>query len=95
MIGIWGVARSWMDLLLMAVIGLMGYVMRVYDFPIAPVLIGLILGPMAENYLRTALAAGQGNPVVLVSTPVSATLLVLAVLFLLLPPLIRRLRAAA
>lgn len=95
MIGIWGVARSWMDLLLMAVIGLMGYVMRVYDFPIAPVLIGLILGPMAENYLRTALAAGQGNPIVLVSTPVSATLAVLAVLFLLLPPLLRRLRAAA
>lgn len=95
MIGIWGVARSWMDLLLMAVIGLMGYVMRVYDFPIAPVLIGLILGPMAENYLRTALAAGQGNPIVLVSTPVSASLMVVAVLFLLLPPLLRRLRAAS
>ncbi len=95
MIGIWGVARSWMDLLMMAVIGLMGYVMRVYDFPVAPVLIGLILGPMAENYLRTALAAGQGNPIVLVSTPASATLMVLAVLFLLLPPLLRRLRANA
>ena len=95
MIGIWGVSRSWMDLLIMAVVGLMGYVMRVYDFPIAPVLIGLILGPMAENYLRTALAAGQGNPIVLVSTPVSATLMVLAVLFLALPPLLKRLRANA
>jgi putative tricarboxylic transport membrane protein len=93
MIGIWGLARSWMDLLIMAIVGLMGYVMRVYDFPIAPVLIGLILGPMAENYLRTALAAGQGNPIVLVSTPVSATVMVLAVLFLALPPLLRRLRA--
>jgi putative tricarboxylic transport membrane protein len=93
MIGIWGVARSWMDLLIMAIVGLVGYVMRVYDFPIAPVLIGLILGPMAENYLRTALAAGQGNPVVLVSTPVSATVMVLAMLFLALPPLLRRLRA--
>jgi putative tricarboxylic transport membrane protein len=93
MIGIWGLARSWMDLLIMAIVGLMGYVMRVYDFPIAPVLIGLILGPMAENYLRTALAAGQGNPIVLVSTPVSATVMILAVLFLALPPLLRRLRA--
>jgi putative tricarboxylic transport membrane protein len=93
MIGIWGVARSWMDLLIMAIVGLMGYVMRVYDFPIAPVLIGLILGPMAENYLRTALAAGQGNPIVLISTPVSATVMVLAMLFLALPPLLRRLRA--
>src|SRR5690606_6769706 len=90
MVGIWGVARSVIDLLLMAVIGLMGYVMRVYDFPIAPVLIGLILGPMAENYLRTSLAAGQGNPIILVSTPASATVWVLALLVLALPPLLRR-----
>jgi putative tricarboxylic transport membrane protein len=79
----------------MLVVGLMGYVMRVYDFPIAPVLIGLILGPMAETQLRTALAAGQGNPLVLVSTPLSATLMIIALLFLALPPLLKRLRSAA
>ena len=49
MIGVWGLAGSWLDLVVMLVVGLMGYVMRVYDFPIAPVLIGLILGPMAET----------------------------------------------
>jgi putative tricarboxylic transport membrane protein len=92
MIGIWGLSGSWMDLLLMVLVGLMGYVFRVYDFPIAPVLIGLILGPMAETYLRTALAAGQGNPLVLVSTPLSATFFVVALLFLALPPLLKRLR---
>ncbi|MGO1767970.1 MAG: tripartite tricarboxylate transporter permease, partial [Advenella sp.] len=53
MIGIWGVSGSSFDLACMVAIGLMGYVMRVYDFPIAPILIGLILGPMAENQLRT------------------------------------------
>jgi putative tricarboxylic transport membrane protein len=95
LIGIWGLAGSWMDLLLMVLVGLMGYVFRVYDFPIAPVLIGLILGPMAEGYLRTALAAGQGNPIVLVSTPLSAIVLTLALLFLFAPALLRRLRAAA
>jgi putative tricarboxylic transport membrane protein len=95
MIGIWGLAGSWVDLTVMVVMGLMGYVMRVYDFPIAPVLIGLILGPMAETNLRTALAAGQGNPVVLVSTPTSAIVLTIAVLFLALPPVLRRLRASA
>jgi putative tricarboxylic transport membrane protein len=95
MIGVWGLAGSWVDLSIMALIGVMGYVMRVYDFPIAPVLIGLILGPMAENYLRTALAAGQGNPIVLVSTPVSATVLVIAVLIFALPPLLKRLQANA
>ena len=75
LIGIWGVSNSWVDLVLMVLIGLMGYVMRVYDFPIAPVLIGLILGPMAETELRRALAIGQGDPMVLVSTPIAATML--------------------
>ncbi|WP_309084243.1 tripartite tricarboxylate transporter permease [Chelativorans sp.] len=94
-IGIWGVSNSVVDLIAMVIIGIMGYVMRVYDFPIAPVLIGLILGPMAEQQLRTALAAGQGNPVVLVSTPLSVAFLVLAGLFLLAPVVLRRLRAGA
>lgn len=95
LVGIWGVGTSWMDLLLMFVIGLVGYVMRVYDFPIAPVLIGLILGPLAETQLRRALSIGEGNPLVLVSSPLSATLIVLSLAVLFLPGLLRRLRANA
>lgn len=95
MVGIWGAGTSWMDLLLMLVIGLAGYVMRVYDFPIAPVLIGLILGPLAEVQLRRALSIGEGNPLVLVSSPLSATLMVLVVATLFLPVLLRKLRASA
>lgn len=95
MIGVWGLAGATSDLVVMFVIGLLGYVMRVYDFPIAPVLIGLILGPMAETQLRTALAAGQGNPAALVSTPLSAAFITLALMIFALPPLLRRLRAAA
>ena len=95
MVGIWGVGTSWMDLLLMFAIGLVGYVMRVYDFPIAPVLIGLILGPLAETQLRRALSIGEGNPLVLVSSPLAATLIVLALAVLFLPGLLRKLRANA
>ena len=95
LVGIWGVANSWTDLALMFGIGLMGYAMRVYDFPIAPVLIGLILGPMAETQLRRALAVGEGDPLILVSTPVSATLFALALAALVLPWLLRRLKRAA
>jgi putative tricarboxylic transport membrane protein len=91
MIGIWGVSGQVTDLIVMVSVGIVGYVMRVYDFPIAPVLIGLILGPMAEVQLRTALAASQGNLAVLVGTPLSAILLVIAVLFLLAPIVLRRL----
>jgi putative tricarboxylic transport membrane protein len=89
LVGIWGLATSWMDLLLMFGIGLIGYVMRVYDFPVAPVLIGLILGPMAEAQLRRALSISQGDPITLVSTPISATLLAISVLVLILPAVLR------
>ncbi len=95
LIGVYGASSSWLDLVLMVGIGLVGYAMRVYDFPIAPVLIGLILGPMAETQLRRALAIGQGNPMVLFSSPISTTMLVLSALVFLLPVVLRRLRASA
>ena len=95
LIGIWGVSNSWVDLLLMVVIGLMGYVMRVYDFPIAPVLIGLILGPMAETELRRALAISQGDPLALVSSPIAATMLALSAAVFVLPILFKWMRSTA
>jgi putative tricarboxylic transport membrane protein len=91
LIGIWGVSGSEFDLIVMLLIGVAGYVMRVYDFPIAPVLIGLILGPMAENQLRVALAAAQGSPWVLVETPISIVFLTLAAAVFVVPILLRRL----
>jgi putative tricarboxylic transport membrane protein len=94
-VGVYGLSSAELDLALMVAVGLVGYAMRVYDFPIAPVLIGLILGPMAETQLRRALAISQGSPAVLVETPLSVALWVLAAAVLLLPAVLRRLRAAA
>jgi putative tricarboxylic transport membrane protein len=94
-VGVYGLSSSELDLALMVVVGLAGYAMRVYDFPIAPVLLGLILGPMAETQLRRALAISQGDPLVLLQSPLSATLLAVAALVLLLPTVLRRLRATA
>ncbi|MFA5490576.1 MAG: tripartite tricarboxylate transporter permease [Candidimonas sp.] len=95
LMGIWGVSGSVFDLGMMAGLGVLGYVMRVYGFPIAPLLIGMILVPLAENQLRTALAASQGRVSVLFETPVSITFLLLSFLFLFLPFLIKRLKKAA
>jgi putative tricarboxylic transport membrane protein len=94
LVGIWGTSNSWMDLAIMLGVGVLGYVMRVYDFPIAPVLIGLILGPMAETQLRRALAIGQGDPLTLISTPISATMMALAAAVFLVPLLMRWLAKA-
>ena len=52
--------------------GLLGYVLRRFGYPIAPVVVGLILGPMAEQQLRRALAISQGDLTVLVHSPIAS-----------------------
>jgi putative tricarboxylic transport membrane protein len=75
---IWGASNSTVDLILMFAIGLLAYVMRSFSFPVVPVIIGMILGPMAETHLRRSLAVSQGDLSGLVSTQTSACLLGLA-----------------
>ncbi len=76
---------SIIELMMLTVFGIMGFLMRRYDFPIAPVVVGLILGPMAESQLRRALSISLGDPLVLVQSPISATLLAIACAALLAP----------
>jgi putative tricarboxylic transport membrane protein len=63
----------------------MGFLMRRFDYPIAPVVIGLILGPIAEAQLRRALSISLGDPMILLQSPMSATLLGVAFLALAAP----------
>lgn len=92
-IGTYGISQSYVDLILLYVIGVMGLLMRWFDFPTAPVIIGMILGPLAEQNFRQAMTISQGDVSVLVTRPLSATLLILAALALL-APLLMRLRSA-
>lgn len=84
-IGTYGISQSPVDLVLLYVIGAMGYLMRRFDFPTAPVIIGMILGPLAEQNLRQALTISAGDWSVFVTRPLSATLLALAALALVAP----------
>jgi putative tricarboxylic transport membrane protein len=88
-LGTIGVNPSPVELSMLMIFGVMGYAMRVHGYPIAPVVVGLILGPMAEQNLRRALSISQGDWSTLWSTPVSATLLALALVALVLPTLMR------
>jgi len=72
--GVYAAGASTIDLAVMIAIGLLGYVMRQYDVPLAPVLIALILGPLAEYSLRDAMANSGNNPAVLVSSPITVGL---------------------
>jgi putative tricarboxylic transport membrane protein len=84
-LGVYSVNRSTFDLGLLFFTGLLGYLMRRFDFPVAPCIIGLILGPLAEQNLRRALSISQGDWSVFVTHPISLVLLILAVVMLLLP----------
>jgi putative tricarboxylic transport membrane protein len=88
-LGTIGLNPSPVELGMLILFGVMGYGMRLYGYPIAPVVVGLILGPMAEQQLRRALAIAQGDWTTLVSTPVSATLLGISAVFLIVPMLMR------
>jgi len=77
------------ELAMLLVFGLLGYVLRRFDYPIAPVVVGLILGPMAEQQLRRALAISQGDPSVLVHSPYAIILYSIAAIALLLPIVLR------
>jgi len=65
------------DLWVLLAIGVLGFAMRRFGYPIAPAVIGLILGPIAEEQLRRTLAISQGDATALVSSPFAATLYVL------------------
>ena len=81
---------SVVELTMLAGFGVMGFLMRRFDYPIAPVVVGLILGPVAESQLRRALQISLGDPMVLVQSPMSATLLGIALLALIAPFALRR-----
>ena len=92
-VGAYGMRQSAFDVFLLYVIGAVGVVMRRFDFPTAPVVIGMILGPLAEAQLRNAMSIGEGKWTVFLDRPVSVFLLVVIAAVLVLPRLARWHRA--
>jgi len=94
-LGSFAVNADPLDLVLLLVIGLLGFAMRRFGWPVAPAVIGLILGPVAETNLRRALAISDGNLSTLVDSWFSRIVLLVALLAVVGPPLLRRLRRRA
>ncbi len=94
-IGTYGISNSVVDLMLLYAIGAVGFLMRRYDFPTAPVVIGMILGPLAEQEFRRAMTISNGDWSVFATQPLSASLLALAALALAGPFLWRLRRGSA
>lgn len=81
-IGAYGVDNSAFDVVVMIIFGFLGYVLKKFDFPIAPIILTLILGPNMERSLRRAMEMSQGDFSILFASPLSAALLIISVIIL-------------
>ena len=89
-VGAYGMRQSAFDLFLLYAIGVLGVVMRRFDFPTAPVVIGMILGPLAEAQLRNAISIGEGSAMIFLQRPMSLTLIFIVLAVLILPRVAKR-----
>jgi putative tricarboxylic transport membrane protein len=93
-VGAYSLNRSMLDVGLLYAIGVVGLMMRVLDFPLVPAVLGLVLGPMAEQQLRRATMISEGDLTVFVTRPIAAALLGTALVVLVTPWLFARWRRA-
>jgi len=88
--GVYAVQVSTNDLLLLLACGVLGYFFNKHDYPIAPIVLGLVLGPMIENNLRRALTISNGDYSVFFTRPISLVFLLITVLWLVVPFMMKR-----
>ncbi|GGU21968.1 tripartite tricarboxylate transporter permease [Nocardioides albus] len=81
-LGVYATSAAVTDLILVLGIGFLGFLLRRYDFPLAPIMIGVVLGPLAETSLRNALLSSGGDYGVLVDSGISVTIYAALVLVL-------------
>jgi len=88
-VGVYSLNRSATDLIVVFVLGVVGYLMRRFDYPLAPVILGIVLAPLIDNNFRRAMIMTDGDVIRLVTRPATATTLVIALAFLMLPFMLR------
>ncbi len=84
-IGVYTIQNSIFDIYALIGFGVLGYLMQATGFPLAPVVLGVILGPMAEQQLRLAIIISRGDVLSIASSPVSITIISLILLVLIFP----------
>ena len=84
-IGGYAPTRDMHDVWLMLIFGVVGYLMRKLDYPMAPAVLAIVLGPLAEPAMRQSLIISGGSPMIFFERPISGTIMVIAIVLLLLP----------
>jgi len=91
-LGVYSLNRSLLDVGLLYVVGVLGLGMRLVGIPLVPAVLGLVLGPMAEQQFRRAVAISEGDLSVFVTRPISAALVAAAFIALIAPLVLKRWR---
>lgn len=88
-VGVYSVSNNAFDIILMVVFGFLGYLMRKTQFPLAPLILGLVLGKLLEKNLRRALAYSDGDFSTLAQSPITIVLWILTFASMFLPWIIK------
>lgn len=94
-VGVYALHATTFDLILMTVLGFAAFILRKQGLPMAPLILGFVLGDMMEQNLRRALPISNGDPAILLASPVSKGLWVAAALMLVVPLVLRLRKAVA
>ena len=88
-VGVFSVHATTFDLMLMSTFGVVGYLLRKQGVPMAPLILGFVLGDMMEQNLRRALSITNGELGILIESPISKGLWIVAAAMIMVPPLMR------
>lgn len=91
-LGVYALSQNAVDLAIAVAFGVLGFLMRRTGYPVAPLILGAVLGPMTETQFRRALAFSEGDWTVFLTRPVPAAILCLALASLIGPMAVRLLR---
>jgi putative tricarboxylic transport membrane protein len=88
-LGTYSLNRSTVDLVVLYVLGVVGYLMRRFDIPVAPAVVGAILGPDLETHFRRALQISRGDYSTFVTRPIALSIFIAAALMLVVPMVVK------
>jgi putative tricarboxylic transport membrane protein len=95
LVGAYSVSNNMFSVWLVVIFGLVGFFMKELDLPVAPLVLGVVLGPLLEKSMVQTSALGQGNFMIMFQSPISVSILLLAVLLAVGPWLMSRFKAKA
>lgn len=89
LVGSYTLNNSVIDIFVMVVFGVVGYLAKKTGYPLAPFILAFVLGPQFEKYFDQSMMMGRGNPKIFFSHPISAVLLIVAIILIVVPPILK------